>query len=75
MCWRVSNCAIYINANGDIKPRKDSPSSNSPKRIDGVVASIMAYSRVKFLLEEGVDLRTPEEIRRDLEKSLDEIPC
>lgn len=35
----------------------------------------MAYSRVKFLLEEGVDLRTPEEIRRDLEKSLDEIPC
>jgi phage terminase large subunit-like protein len=74
MKWMVSNCAIYTDANGNIKPKKDSRDNNSPKRIDGVVTSIMAYSRVRFLLEEGIDLRTPEEIRRDMEKSLDAIP-
>lgn len=74
MKWMVSNTSIYTDANGNIKPQKDSKDGNSPKRIDGVITSIMAYSRVLFLLEEGVDLRTAEEIRSDMERLLDEVP-
>lgn len=74
MKWMVSNCAIYTDANGNIKPRKDTRDNNSPKRIDGVVTSVMAHSRLKTLLDEGVDLRTAEEIQKDLEKLLGDIP-
>jgi phage terminase large subunit-like protein len=74
MKWMVSNCSIYTDANGNIKPRKDSADNSSPKRIDGVVTSIMSYWRLKTLIDDGVDMRTAEEIRADMEKMLEDLP-
>jgi phage terminase large subunit-like protein len=73
MKWMVSNTARYKDPNENIKPVKDSSDPSSPKRIDGVITSIMAHCRTKTYVDEGVDNRTPEEIEAEMEKALAEI--
>jgi phage terminase large subunit-like protein len=73
MKWMVSNAAIYKDVNENIKPKKDSTDPSSPKRIDGVITSIMAHARVKSYVDEGIDDRTPEEIEAEMTKLLAEI--
>ncbi len=70
MKWMVSNTAIYKDPNENIKPKKDSTDPTSPKRIDGVITSIMAFGRVKSIVDQGIDDRSAEEIERDMEKFL-----
>lgn len=70
MRWMVSNAKISSDINGNIKPIKDAASSSSTKRIDCVITSLMCHGRIKALQEEGIDLRTPEEIRADMEAAL-----
>lgn len=71
MKWMVSNCSVYRDPNGNIKPVKDSPDPSSPKRIDAVVTSIMCMGRIKNLIDEGsYDPRTPEEIMADMTSRL-----
>ena len=73
MAWMVSNCDIYRDPNGNIKPVKHG-GKDSPLHIDGVVTSLMALGRIKSLLDGGyIDLRTPEQIQADMEKALDKI--
>ena len=70
MRWMVSNCDIYTDANGNIKPVKHGGKA-SPKHIDGVITSLMAMGRIKSLLDGGyIDLREPEEIEADMERRL-----
>ena len=73
MKWMVSNTKINTDLNGNIKPVKDAGSNVSSKRIDCVITSLMCHGRIKALQEEGLDLRTPEEIRRDMEAALASI--
>lgn len=73
MRWMVSNAKVQSDINGNIKPIKDAASTNSCKRIDAVLTSLMAHGRIKALAEEGVDLRTPEEIRAEMESKLSMI--
>jgi phage terminase large subunit-like protein len=73
MKWMVSNTAIYKDPNENIKPKKDSTDLSSPKRIDGVITSIMAFGRVKSYVDQGIDDRTAEEIERDMEKLLSSL--
>lgn len=73
MAWMVSNCDIYRDPNGNIKPVKHG-GKDSPLHIDGVVTSLMALGRIKALLDGGyIDLRSPDEIRKEMEKSLKSI--
>lgn len=73
MAWMVSNCDIYRDPNGNIKPVKHG-GKDSPLHIDGVVTSLMALGRIKNLLDGGyIDLRTPDQIQADMEKALDKI--
>lgn len=72
MKWMVSGCSIYVDPNGNIKPIKTG-GADSTNRIDGVVTSIMAFGRIKELLKEGVDLRTPEEIELELAALFDSM--
>lgn len=44
MAWMIGNVVIKIDANGNYKPLKDHPSSTN--RIDGVVTSVMSFSRL-----------------------------
>lgn len=67
MAWMNSNCEIYKDANGNIKPVK-SGGKASNKRIDGMITSVMCLGRIKQLLDSGeIDTRTAEEIRADAE--------
>lgn len=71
--WMNSNCEVYRDANGNIKPVKQGGPS-STKRIDGIVTSVMCLGRIKQLLDNGeIDTRTPEEIRADMEARLAEL--
>ena len=73
MAWMVSNCDVYRDPNGNIKPVKHG-GKDSPLHIDGVVTSLMALGRIKSLLDGGyIDLRTPEQIASDMESSLSKI--
>ena len=73
MAWMVSNCDVYRDPNGNIKPVKHG-GKDSPLHIDGVVTSLMALGRIKSLLDGGyIDLRSPEEITADMEKALSSI--
>lgn len=73
MAWMVSNCDVYRDPNGNIKPVKHG-GKDSPLHIDGVVISLMALGRIKSLLDGGyIDLRTPDQIQTDMEKALDKI--
>ena len=69
MKWMVSCCAVYVDANGNIKPVKNHGAASSD-RIDGVITSIMSHGRLKEHLKEGIDFRTAEEIERDIEQLL-----
>lgn len=72
LSWMIENATVYTDANGNIKVQKPSTSSSS-KRVDGVITSIMALERLKKLIQDGVDLRTPEEIEEDIMKSLEDV--
>ncbi len=73
MAWMVSNCDVYRDPNGNIKPVKHG-GKDSPLHIDGVVTSLMALGRIRTLVDSGyIDLRTPEEIQKSLEKALASI--
>ena len=73
MAWMVSNCDIYRDPNGNIKPVKHGGKS-SPLHIDGILTSLMSLGRIKSLLDGGyIDLRSPDEIRTDMEKTLSSI--
>ena len=73
MSWMVSNCDIYRDPNGNIKPVKHG-GKHSPLHIDGVVTSVMALGRLKSLLDGGyIDTRTAEEIEADMTARLAEI--
>jgi len=50
MDWCVQNVGVWEDNNGNIRPVK--PKRNSPKRIDGVVAGIMAVGRAMQPQEE-----------------------
>lgn len=66
MSWMVSNCDIYRDANGNIKPVKHG-GKTSPLHIDGVITSLMGLGRIKNLLDNGqIDLRSAEEIETDM---------
>ena len=73
MKWMVSNAKVKTDLDGNIKPIKDSASTSSSKRIDCVITSLMAHGRIKALQEEGIDLRTPDEIRADMEAALSRL--
>lgn len=74
MKWMVSNASVYRDPNGNIKPIKDSPDPSSPKRIDAVITSVMCFGRMKQILDNGdFDIRTPEEIQREMEERLKAI--
>lgn len=75
MRWMVSNCDIYTDPNGNIKPVKHGATgSKSPVHIDGIVTSLMALGRIKTLIDGGyVDIRSPEEIEKDMERRLASI--
>ena len=67
MAWMNSNCEIYKDANGNIKPVK-SGGKASNKRIDGMITSVMCLGRIKQLLDSGaIETRTAAEIRTDME--------
>ena len=73
MSWMVSNCDIYRDANGNIKPVKHG-GKDSSLHIDGVVTSLMALGRIKSLLDNGyIDTRTPEQIYSDMESKLSKL--
>ena len=73
MSWMVSNCDIYRDPNGNIKPVKHG-GKHSALHIDGVVTSVMALGRLKSLLDGGyIDTRTAEEIEADMTARLAEI--
>lgn len=73
MTWMVSNCDIYRDQNGNIKPIKHG-GKDSPLHIDGVVTSLMGVGRLRSLIDGGyVDTRTPEQITADMEARLAQI--
>ena len=73
MAWMVSNCDIYRDANGNIKPIKHG-GKDSPLHIDGVVTSLMSVGRIKSLVDNGyIDLRTPEQIESETTERLAQI--
>lgn len=73
MAWMVSNCDVYRDQNGNIKPVKHG-GKDSPLHIDGVVTSLMALGRIKSLVDNGyIDIRTPDQIAAQMERSLSEI--
>ena len=73
MSWMISNCDIYRDPNGNIKPVKHG-GKHSPLHIDGVVTSLMALGRLKSLLDGGyIDTRTPEQIEADMTSKLADI--
>ena len=73
MSWMISNCDIYKDPNGNIKPVKHG-GKHSPLHIDGVVTSLMALGRLKSLLDGGyIDTRTPQEIEAEMTSKLSEI--
>lgn len=73
MSWMVSNADVYHDPNGNIKPIKHG-GKDSPLHIDGVITSLMALGRIKTLVDSGyIDLRSPEQIRMDMEKALASI--
>ena len=73
MSWMISNCDIYKDPNGNIKPVKHG-GKHSPLHIDGVVTSLMALGRLKSLLDGGyIDTRSPQEIEAEMTSKLSEI--
>ena len=71
--WMNSNCEVYRDANGNIKPVKKGGSASN-NRIDGIVTSVMCLGRIKQLLDTGeIDTRTAEEIRAEMEARLAEL--
>ncbi|MBQ4217020.1 MAG: hypothetical protein II667_02860, partial [Clostridiales bacterium] len=73
MAWMVSNCDIYRDQNGNIKPVKHG-GKDSPLHIDGVVTSLMGVGRLRSLIDGGyVDTRSPEQITADMEARLAQI--
>lgn len=73
MSWMISNCDIYKDPNGNIKPVKHG-GKHSPLHIDGVVTSLMALGRLKSLLDGGyIDTRSPQEIEEEMTSKLSEI--
>ena len=73
MAWMISNCDIYRDANGNIKPIKHG-GKDSPLHIDGVVTSLMSVGRIKSLVDNGyIDLRTPEQIESETTERLAQI--
>lgn len=73
MAWMVSNCDIYRDQNGNIKPVKHG-GKDSSHHIDGVVTSLLAVGRIKSLVDNGyIDTRTPEQISADVTSRLSEI--
>ena len=70
MSWMISNCDIYRDQNGNIKPVKHG-GKDSPLHIDGVITSLMGVGRLRSLIDGGyIDTRDPEEIQRDMERRL-----
>lgn len=53
LAWMISCCVVYRDASENIKPKKDGDASSS-KRIDGVITSLMSFSRLRARLN-GVD--------------------
>lgn len=73
MSWMISNCDIFRDQNGNIKPVKHG-GKDSPLHIDGVITSLMGVGRLKSLIDGGyVDTRTYEEIQADMERRLASI--
>ena len=73
MSWMVSNCDVYRDPNGNIKPVKHG-GKHSPLHIDGVVTSLMALGRLKSLLDGGyIDTRSADEIEADVTSELADI--
>ena len=73
MAWMVSNCDIYRDQNGNIKPVKHG-GKDSPLHIDGVVTSLMSIGRIKSLVDNGyIDTRSPEQIEADVTERLAQI--
>ena len=73
MAWMVSNCDVYRDPNGNIKPVKHG-GSKSPLHIDGVVTSLMALGRLKSLLDGGyIDTRSAEQIEADMTARMAEL--
>ena len=72
MSWMVSNCDVYRDPNGNIKPVKHgAKTSSNPAHIDGVVSSLMSLGRIKNLLDNGqIDLRSASEIEADMTAKL-----
>jgi phage terminase large subunit-like protein len=50
--WMVDCCTVYADANGNIRPVKPDRRKDS-RRIDGVVASIMALDRAQANAQNG----------------------
>ena len=70
VAWMNSNCEVYRDANGNIKPVKQGGAA-STKRIDGIVTSVTCLGRIKQLLDScEIDTRTADEIRADMEARL-----
>lgn len=67
MRWMVSNCDVYRDANGNIKPVKHGGGKGSNVHIDGVISSLMGIGRLRNLIDGGyIDIRTAEEIEADM---------
>ena len=64
----VSNCDIYTDPNGNIKPVKHGGKRAENVHIDGVITSLMACGRLHQLAAAGeIDTRTAEQIQADAE--------
>jgi phage terminase large subunit-like protein len=48
--WNVDSCSIYFDCNGNIRPTKPDRAKDR-KRIDGLVASLMAFSRARLSID------------------------
>ncbi|HYF34556.1 MAG TPA: terminase TerL endonuclease subunit [Prosthecobacter sp.] len=55
LSWQASNVSVYTDNSGNIKPEK--PKHGSSKRIDGIVATVMALGRATTQPEELLDVR------------------
>ena len=70
VAWMNSNCEAYTDPNGNIKPVK-AGGPKSTKRIDAIVTSVMCLGRIKQLIDSNeIEMRTPEQIRLDMEAAL-----
>lgn len=73
MAWMISNCDVYRDPNGNIKPVKHGGSS-SPFHIDGVITTLMALGRIKSLIDGGyIDTRSAAQIEADMTSKLAEL--